>query len=175
MGLMYQTCKEWTVAIEAYSNALQAKFHSPHKAYVGYVIQSRKQMTHSFIHSFIHSFTHSPCRTQLNHAFIIVELVGVMNVWMIPSQLKYTMVSNCVCSSFFRSFVRSHIFFPFFPSSIDRALAVDSCYSSAIEHKAAILCRQHQTKDAVELCHMAIKINPKQLSFAYRYLAAIQG
>ena len=57
----------------------------------------------------------------------------------------------------------------------DLAVSVKPCYSSAIEHKAAALCRQNDQTGAIEQCKNAIRLNPKNLSFAFRFLAAIEG
>jgi len=47
-------------------------------------------------------------------------------------------------------------------------------YSIAIEHRAGARCRS-DSKAAEEDCKLAIQVNPKNLSFAYRYLAAVQA
>lgn len=54
------------------------------------------------------------------------------------------------------------------------AIQVRPNYSVAIEHRAGAKCRS-DSKAAEEDCKLAIKVNPKSLSFAYRYLAAVQA
>jgi len=56
----------------------------------------------------------------------------------------------------------------------DKAIEIKPNYSIAIEHRAGAKCRT-DSKAAEEDCRSAIKLNPKNLSFAYRYLAAVQA
>jgi len=52
------------------------------------------------------------------------------------------------------------------------AIEIKPKYSIALEHRAGARCRL-DAKAAEEDCKLAIQINPKNLSFAYRYLAAV--
>jgi len=54
----------------------------------------------------------------------------------------------------------------------NKALVIKPTYSIAIEHRAGAKCRI-DSKAAEEDCKLAIEINPKNLSFSYRYLAAV--
>jgi len=56
----------------------------------------------------------------------------------------------------------------------DQAIAIKPKYSIAVEHRAGAKCRT-DSKAAEEDCKLAIKLNPKNLSFAYRYLAAVMA
>jgi tetratricopeptide (TPR) repeat protein len=56
----------------------------------------------------------------------------------------------------------------------NQAIDLKPKYSIAIEHRAGAKCRS-DSKAAEEDCRAAIKVNPKNLSFAYRYLAAVQA
>jgi len=56
----------------------------------------------------------------------------------------------------------------------NKAIELKPKYSIAIEHRAGAKCRT-DGKAAEEDCRLAIKTNPKNLSFAYRYLAAVQA
>jgi len=58
--------------------------------------------------------------------------------------------------------------------SYNTAIALKPSYSIAIEHRAGAKCRT-DSKAAEEDCRLAIKTNPKSLSFAYRYLAAVMA
>jgi len=58
--------------------------------------------------------------------------------------------------------------------SYNTAIAIKPTYSIAIEHRAGAKCRT-DSKAAEEDCRLAIKTNPKSLSFAYRYLAAVMA
>jgi len=54
----------------------------------------------------------------------------------------------------------------------NKAIESKPDYSIALEHRAGARCRL-DSKAAEEDCRLAIQINPKNLSFAYRYLAAV--
>jgi len=56
----------------------------------------------------------------------------------------------------------------------DKAVNLKPTYSIATEHRAGAKCRT-DSKGAEEDCRLAIKNNPRGLSFAYRYLAAVQA
>jgi tetratricopeptide (TPR) repeat protein len=58
--------------------------------------------------------------------------------------------------------------------SYNTAVKLKPSYSIAIEHRAGAKCRT-DSKAAEEDCRLAIKTNPKSLSFAYRYLAAVMA
>jgi len=58
--------------------------------------------------------------------------------------------------------------------TLDYTLNLMPNYSAALEHKAALLCRLNNHKEAIKQCKNAISANPKPLSFSFRYLAAVE-